>query len=468
MRLTGVLLIFYSLTGQCLIPHPASIDYTQEYYRLPSDVEVQHNAPYCFTLHAAIKRLLGSFNLKHLVGNVTKPFAGNITRLILNVSSECDELSQVLYPTEDSKEAYNVSIRNGTILITAPEVWGAMYGLTTVAQLVNITDGRGDAMATVKMNVLHWHIVDDTSFPYESYTFPKLSAKASFISKGAYSRSYATYTQKDVQIIIEHARSLGIRVIPEFDTPGHTLSWGLGYPNLLTACHMKDKPEEPFGPFNPTKNTTYDFMGELVKEILKVFPGDAIHLGGDEVDHKCWQSNPDIREFMQKMGYGTDYSKLENYYISNLLKKTKEVTGKEIKAYVWQEVFDNKAELGRSVIINVWKSPFWRNELDLVTKSGREVVFSACWYLDYIKYAEDWIEYYRCDPASFTNNTAQLALLKGGGAAMWGEFVDGTNLISRSWPRGAVVAERTWSPASIKDVDDMRTRLRNYRCFLLS
>ncbi|VDM32509.1 unnamed protein product [Hydatigera taeniaeformis] len=451
-----------------LIPQPASFSISPQYYRLPFVVDVQHNAPYCFTLHASIKRLLESFNLRHLVRDLPSSFAGNITCLQINVASECNELTGVLYPNEDSKEdckfamkIYQVVIFGGVIMINASEVWGAMHGLTSVAQLVMSTSVNEKylpnvrifdkprwpfrsflidtsrhfiplqyilqflkAMSTVKMNVLHWHIVDDQSFPYESYTFPKLS------DKGAYSRNRATYTQQDVQIIIEYARSLGIRVLPEFDTPGHTRSWGYGYPTLLTPCSFGRGSTGSYGPLNPIKSTTYDFVAQLIGEVVKTFPDKAIHLGGDEVDFTCWKSNPEIRDFMTKMGFNSSYTKLENYYFVNLFRKIKEVTNKTMKTYVWQEVFDDG--LNNSTIVHVWKNG-WKTELDMITRAGKEVIFSACWYLSSIRYGEDWIEHYQCDPASFTNDAKQLALLKGGGAAMWGEYVDHTNLISRSW-----------------------------------
>lgn len=69
---------------------------------------------------------------------------------------------------------------------------------------------------------------------------------------------------------------------------GHTRSWGYGYPTLLTPCFSRRGPTGEYGPLNPIKNTTYDFVGQLIGEIAKTFPDSALHLGGDEVDFACW------------------------------------------------------------------------------------------------------------------------------------------------------------------------------------
>ncbi|KAH0628028.1 hypothetical protein JD844_008684 [Phrynosoma platyrhinos] len=283
--------------------------------------------------------------------------------------------------------------------------------------------GLRDAMAFNKFNVLHWHIVDDQSFPYQSVTFPELSAQ------GAYSYKHV-YSPTDVRLVIEYARLRGIRVIPEFDTPGHTQSWGKGQKDVLTPCYSGEHPSGSYGPVNPILNTTYDFMVKFFKEVGAVFPDEYIHLGGDEVDFTCWKSNPDVTEFMKKQGFWYSYSKLESYYIEKILDMMSSFKKKSI---VWQEVFDNGVQLQPDTVVEVWMPRMYQEELRKVTKEGYPAILAAPWYLDIISYGQDWKRYYSVEPLNFFGCKTQKDLVVGGEACLWGEYVDATNLMSRLW-----------------------------------
>ncbi|GAA6219260.1 beta-hexosaminidase subunit beta [Lates japonicus] len=408
---------------------------------------------------------------------------------ITSPDSECDG-----YPSVTSDESYELSVDLPFAVLKAPKVWGALHGLETFSQLVyedeygaksvnatTISDfprfaHRGilldssrhflpikvilanlETMAMNKFNVFHWHIVDDQSFPYLSRTFPQLS------QQGAYHPYTHVYTPADVKMVIEFARLRGIRVIPEFDTPGHTQSWGKGQTDLLTPCYSGSKPSGTFGPVNPILNTTYDFMNQFFKEISTVFPDAYVHLGGDEVDFTCWKSNPDIQQFMEQHGFGQDYSKLESFYIQRLL----DIVTTTNKGYmIWQEVFDNGVKLKPDTLIHVWKGnqEQYQNEMANVTSSGYQTLLSTPWYLNRISYGQDWHGYYKADPQDFKGTEEQKKLVIGGEACLWGEYVDATNLTPRLWPRASAVAERLWSAKEVTDISDAFNRLSMHRC----
>uniref|UniRef100_A0A8C3EGQ0 Beta-hexosaminidase n=1 Tax=Corvus moneduloides TaxID=1196302 RepID=A0A8C3EGQ0_CORMO len=398
------------------------------------------------------------------------------------------------HPQLTSSEAYHLTVTEPVAILKAYEVWGALRGLETFSQLVHEDDygsflvneseindfprfaHRGvlldtsrhylplksiltnlDAMAFNKFNVLHWHIVDDQSFPYQSIYFPELS------DKGAYS-SNLIYTPTDVHLVIEYARLRGIRVIPEFDTPGHTQSWGKGQKDLLTPCYNGEQPTGSFGPVNPVWNTTYDFMTKFFKEISSVFPDEFIHLGGDEVDFSCWKSNPEVKKFMKKQGFGTDYAKLESYYVQNIVDIVSSYNKGQM---VWQEVFDHKAQLKPDTVVQVWMASNYAHELSSVTGAGFTTILSAPWYLDYISYGQDWKKYYSVEPLNFPGTEKQKKLVIGGEACLWGEFVDATNLTPRLWPRASAVGERLWSSSNVTNLQDAYKRLTNHRCRML-
>ncbi|XP_060057039.1 beta-hexosaminidase subunit beta-like isoform X2 [Erinaceus europaeus] len=311
-----------------------------------------------------------------------------------------------------------------------------------------------DAMAMNKFNVLHWHIVDDQSFPYQSVTFPQLS------NKGSYTPSHV-YTPTDVREVIEYARLRGIRVLPEFDSPGHTESWGKGQKGLLTPCYDGERPSGAFGPINPALNSTYDFMSRFFSEVSKVFPDEFIHMGGDEVDPECWETNPDIEKFMRSRGFYKDFKKLESFYIEKVLNI---IASQRKKSIVWQEVFDNEDKIQPSTIVQVWKDKDYPEEQARVTAAGHPVLLSAPWYLDYITYGEDWRTYYKVDPLRFSGSQEQKQRVLGGEACLWGEYVDSTNLTPRLWPRASAVGERLWSDEKVKSINDAYNRLTVHRC----
>ncbi len=179
-------------------------------------------------------------------------YSGQLLNITLQVNTKCETI-----PHMYMSEIYSIDINDGIALIFADSVWGAIYGLETFSQLltnvgpnqfrINMTSildfprfsHRGlmldtsrhyvpinvllqnlDAMVYNKLNVFHWHIVDDPSFPYVSQKFPDLS------TKGAYNPETHVYKPEDIANVIENARDRGIRVLAEFDTPGHTQSWG--------------------------------------------------------------------------------------------------------------------------------------------------------------------------------------------------------------------------------------------------
>ncbi|XP_047350044.1 beta-hexosaminidase subunit alpha-like [Vespa velutina] len=488
-------------------PMPNQRIVRKEFYLLrPSTFQIRAETENCDIINEAIERYKGIILTDARIGRIVSEghprtsarndafFKGTLTSLEIQLNNPCQHNGEY-WPHLFMNESYILEINeiSTNASLIADSVWGILRGLETFSQiLVPSGDGpilklqcqtivdtpklrhRGilldtsrhylpvsdilltlDAMSYNKLNVLHWHIVDDNSFPYQSFKYPDLSAK------GAY-HSTMVYTSNDVQRIITYARLRGIRVISEFDTPGHVAAWGLSYPELLTKCYdSTGNPNGKLGPINPTKPEVYEFMRNLFSEIVEIFPDNYVHLGGDEVPFDCWSSNPEIKSYMQAHNMSKNYALLEGKYITKLLEITSRLGANSI---VWQEVFDNGVNLPNTTVVHVWTGR-WQNELERATKAGHPVLLSACWYLDHISNGGDWKKYYTCDPLGFPAppEVDLRDLMLGGEACMWGEFVDRNNIHPRIWPRASAAAERLWSEQA-ESLTEASRRLEEHAC----
>lgn len=437
------------------------------------------------------------------------PVVGALRALAVDVRSPDETLGPA------TSENYTLEVAagaapgaDGSATLAADTVYGAIRGLETFTQLVDFVGPLGsafvvrtaavadfprfahrgalidtsrhfepvaaikaflDAMSYTKLNVLHWHVTDDESFPYFSAAFPNLSAA------GAYNAPDPAhvYSRADVQGVIAYARARGIRVVAEFDSPGHSRSWGLGQPGLLTQCYSNASgTPEPvpgsFGPVDPTQPATWDFLRAFFAEVAASFPDAYIHAGGDEVDYSCWQSNPRIAAWMSANGVAT-FAALESYYVQRVIDLL-DGLGKSVVG--WQEIFDNGLSLPNSTVVHIWKgSGNWSHdaeELSRVTAGGFRALFSADWYVSRIDFGPQWHAFYEIDPTNFSGTDAQKALVIGGELAAWGEFIDAANFVSRVFPFGCAIAERLWSPSSVTNVTAAAPRLHAHRCRMLT
>lgn len=413
------------------------------------------------------------------------------------------------FPHADMKESYNLTVKPNNNSLVAEEIWGVLRGLETFSQLLfrkmgtdevyaKVTEIRDeprfphrgilvdtarhyirmdtlknvlDGMAMNKMNVFHWHIVDDNSFPYQSEVFPKLSEKGAF-------HPSLVYTKSDIQEIVEYARYRGIRVVPEFDSPGHTFSW-LGYPEVKSTCYVQNKAlRGPLGPINPAQDETYTFMAKLFSEIYDVFPDSFVHLGGDELHSTCWATNPAITSYLQTFGNIPAFEARSNaqtyvnraigYYFKRLIKTLKDTASKkkQTKRFImWEDVLKNTLEVPTDSILQVWLgSP---SNILALNRQGYRALYSSCWYLDDYKRAVMWHDYYTCEPSPYGAEAEEKGRLLGGEACLWAEFITTDTLMTFMWPRASAPAERLWSPKSTRDVSNAQMRIQEQRCRMI-
>ncbi len=376
-------------------------------------------------------------------------------------------------------ESYDLLVSSGKIELNAETDLGAMKGLETLLQLLDIQNGgyvfpnvtindkprfpwRGlmidasrhfepvevikrnlDAMASVKMNVFHWHLSDDQGVRVESKVFPQIQK---LCSDGLY------YSQEQIKDVIQYAADRGIRVYPEFDIPGHSTAWFVAFPELASAPgpYKIERNWGVFDPtFNPTIEQTYEFFDKLFAEWTKLFPDEYFHIGGDENSGKQWNENKDIQEFMKKNNIKDNHA-LQAYFNNKLLKI---LTKNNKKMIGWDEILH--PQMPTNIVIQSWRGT---TALVEAAKKGYMGILSNGYYIDLIQPAEF---HYLNDPVPQGSglNEAELKRILGGETTQWGELVTPDNIDSRLWPRAAAIAERFWSPQNVKDVDDMYRRL---------
>ncbi|SDT86785.1 hexosaminidase [Polaribacter sp. Hel1_33_78] len=388
--------------------------------------------------------------------------------------------------TTESDESYSLDIKKSRISINAKTDVGALRGLETLLQLVHfnksnyyfegvsVSDSprfvwRGlmidaarhfqpvdvikrnlDAMASVKMNVFHWHLTDDQGFRVESKVFPRLQEVA---ADGLF------YTQEQIKDVVKYASNLGIRVVPEFDVPGHASAILAAYPELGSKEDYNYNVERFSGVFNPTlnpsKEVTYLFLETLFREITPLFPDEYFHIGGDENEGKHWDGNEEIQEFKKKHNLKTNHD-LQTFFNIKLDKVLKKL---DKKLMGWDEILTPSTPT--TAVIHSWRGKhegLKQSTLIKAAKKGYQTVLSAGFYIDRVLSVDN---HYNIDPignAVLTKDERKRIL--GAETTMWSELVTPLTIDSRIWPRTAAIAERFWSSKEVNDLDNMKKRLK--------
>ena len=481
-RMSWQLSVFLILTGTAmaqpetnsgfvntLMPQPAQLTVSNGRLDITQGVAVNTDKFHDDRLDGAI-----AWALQRLREQIGVTMQSATSPLVISVDGAGEAVQGI-----DENESYSLEIDpQGAHLHAATDV-GAMRGLETFLQLVQ-SDGRGfwlpavsindsprfrwrglmidcsrhfepvgviertlDGMASVKMNVFHWHLTDDQGFRIESKIYPKLTEDG---SDGQY------YTQEEAKEVVAYARGLGIRVVPEFDIPGHSTSWVVGYPDLASAPGPFSI-ERHFGVFDPvldpTRESTYEFLDKFIGEMAAIFPDAYLHIGGDENNGVEWKANTKIQAFAAAHNLkGT--AALQAYFNQRLLPL---LTKHGKKMIGWDEVLT--PGLPKDVVVQSWRG---FDSLAAGAKQGYSGILSAGYYLDHMQTAAD---HYRVDPVPAKSDLTpeEAARILGGEACSWAEYVGPRTIDSRIWPRTAAIAERLWSPRTVTSEDDMYRRL---------
>ena len=411
-------------------------------------------------------------------------------------------------PTLGADESYVLEVGQDGIELRAARTWGALHGLTTLAQLAasgqlhatrwHIEDAprfgwRGvmldparhflpvgcvlqvlEGMAMLKLNVLHLHLTDDQGFRLPSTHFPRLP-------------SSEHYSGDDLRRIVAAAADLGIRVVPELDMPGHVTSWLAAYPEW--GCEPAVATDR-FGVheacLNPADESVYAAIETLLTELCELFPDEYVHIGGDEVHPRWWSEDAPIQQFMAQQSLA-DTAQLQAYFNRRVCQMLRSLGRQPIG---WDEALHEDMP---DMLIQNWRGASTR---DRALARGLDCLVSSGYYLDLfypadMHYAFDpqapqdtllaledeqrqdmrmahvakgiaWTDQWR---QGLVRNVPLTGRVIGGEACLWSELVDERSLFVRLFSRLPAVAERLWSARQVRDVDDMYRRLQ--RCLAL-
>jgi hexosaminidase len=454
-----------------LMPMPSSVQQGTGQLAITQSFSVAITGFHDASLNSAVRRF--QTRLSHQTGIPFYPNPGAAPTLTIHTDHGRRAIQRL---GED--ESYSLAVTDSGAQIDAPTPLGALHGLETFLQTVEITPTgfaapavtisdqprfpwRGtmidvsrhfipidvlkrnlDGMAAVKMNVFHWHLSDDQGFRAESKIFPRLTGKG---SEGMY------YTQEQMRDLIAYAHDRGIRVVPEFDMPGHSRSWFLGYPELASGPGPYKLEGGGIDPaMDPTRESTYRFLEKFIAEMSRIFPDEYFHIGGDEVDGKQWDANPKIQAFIHAHGMKND-ADLQAYFNRRLQR----ILARNHKRMVgWDEILH--PDLPKTIVVQSWRG---QASLAAGAKQGYSGLLSYGYYLDLMWPAA---KHYAIDPmsgAAADLTPEEQKRILGGESCQWAEWVTPENIDSHIWPRNAVIAERLWSPQNVTDVASMYTRM---------
>ncbi|WP_237055901.1 family 20 glycosylhydrolase [Marilutibacter chinensis] len=333
-----------------------------------------------------------------------------------------------------------------------------------------------DAMALHKLNTFHWHLTDDQGWRIEIKRYPKLTeVGACRIPAGDGGIDPATgaprpycgfYTQDQIREVVAYAAERHITVVPELDIPGHATAAIAAYPELGTTDRAL-KPVGEWGVFENLFNTeeaTMVFLENVLTEMIALFPGEYVHIGGDEAVKDQWQASARVQARMRELG-AKDEMAMQGLMVERL---EKFLAGHGKRLIGWDEILE--AELPASATVMSWRGIEGGIE---AARKGHDVVMSPSsdLYLDYLQTGSPdeppgrpatitVDEVYAFEPVPDALEAGQRRHILGLQANMWTEHTRfDARLEHNLFPRLAAVAETGWTPAADKDWDDFRRRL---------
>jgi hexosaminidase len=313
-----------------------------------------------------------------------------------------------------------------------------------------------DLLAFHKMNVLHWHLTEDQGWRIEIDAYPELTKTGAFRTEADGTVYGGFYTKEDIREIVKYAEARHITIIPEIEMPGHCTAALASYPWL--SCTGETIPvENEWGVFKDIycagNDTVFSFLETVLDEVVALFPGQYIHIGGDEAPKVRWEQCAKCQQRMTNENLSNEHE-LQTWFLqhigSYLESKGKVMIG-------WDEILEGG--IPDNAIIQSWRG-FEGGEL--AAKAGHEVIMSPTShaYFDYDVKAIDLEKVYGFNPVPEGLSADEAAFIRGGECNMWTERAPQETIDSKVFPRILAMAEVLWTSDSTKDFKEFRKRMK--------
>jgi hexosaminidase len=453
-------------------------------------------------------------SIQHATGTRVEFATGKSSEGTLN------SIALVLKKGTAGPEGYALTVTPQSVTITAAEAKGVFYGMQTLRQLlprgagaepgipaVTIADtprfryrglhldvGRHmfpvefikryiDLLASYKLNTFHWHLTEDQGWRIEIKRYPKLTEVGSMRKQTVVNHSRTRpqrfdaapyggfYTQDQIRDVVAHAKKRHVTIIPEIEMPGHAQAALSAYPELACTPGPFDVAQS-FGVFEDIfcpKEETFAFLENVLKEVTDLFPGEYIHIGGDEAPKKRWDESPVAQEVIRREGL-KDSHELQSYFIRRI---EKILNARGRKLIGWDEIVEGG--LSPTATVMYWRDhrntgPGVRLDLDparLATAQGNDVVMTpnGSFYFDHYQVNPEregqplaigglttLEEVYGYDPVPADLSPEQARHIIGAQANVWTEYMKTSDHVEYMvFPRALALAEVVWSPKEARD-----------------
>ena len=308
-----------------------------------------------------------------------------------------------------------------------------------------------DYLAMLKINIFHWHLTEGQGWRIEIKKYPKLTEVGAFVANGEEQQGF--YTQEEIKEIVEYAKDRFITVVPEIDLPGHSEAALIAYPEYTCFGNTPETVMEySANLFCGGNEKTYQFLQNILDEVCELFPGEYIHLGGDEAPKDNWDSCCVCQERIKQENLNNSHE-LQVYFSSRLANYLKQINKKVI---LWGDIVEQPAQkLPDNVVIYWWN---YRRKKDLAFQNalanGYQVICGTNYYT-YLNFPVTPWSQYKTDrtfdiKTAYEKNPSDIQvpnkLVVGMATCLWTDWNVKMSMIDkRVFPRIFVMAEQMWN-----------------------